>query len=90
MYERKIKGAYHGENPAMSDPDQNHTREALSRLEHLVVQDIFLTETAAFADVILPATAFPEKMEHSQIRIVVYSLVERQFPHQVKLNRTGG
>ena len=62
MYERKIKGAYiMGENPAMSDPDQNHTREALSRLEHLVVQDIFLTETAAFADVILPATAFPEK-----------------------------
>jgi len=62
MYARKIKGAYiMGENPAMSDPDQNHTREALSRLEHLVVQDIFLTETAAFADVILPATAFPEK-----------------------------
>ncbi|MEC7660374.1 MAG: molybdopterin-dependent oxidoreductase, partial [Pseudomonadota bacterium] len=62
MYEGKIKGAYiMGENPAMSDPDQNHTREALSRLEHLVVQDIFLTETAAFADVILPATAFPEK-----------------------------
>ena len=62
MYERTIKGAYiMGENPAMSDPDQNHTREALSRLEHLVVQDIFLTETAAFADVILPATAFPEK-----------------------------
>ena len=60
MYEGKIKGAYiMGENPAMSDPDQNHTREALSRLEHLVVQDIFLTETAAFADVILPATAFP-------------------------------
>ena len=62
MYDRKIKGAYiMGENPAMSDPDQNHTREALSRLDHLVVQDIFLTETAAFADVILPATAFPEK-----------------------------
>ena len=62
MYEGRIKGAYiMGENPAMSDPDQNHTREALSRLEHLVVQDIFLTETAAFADVILPATAFPEK-----------------------------
>ena len=62
MYNRKIKGAYiMGENPAMSDPDQNHTREALSRLDHLVVQDIFLTETAAFADVILPATAFPEK-----------------------------
>ncbi len=62
MHERRIKGCYvMGENPAMSDPDQNHTREALSRLEHLVVQDLFLTETAAFADVVLPATAFPEK-----------------------------
>ena len=62
MYERKVKGAYvMGENPAMSDPDQNHTREALSRLKHLVVQDIFMTETAAYADVILPASAFPEK-----------------------------
>ena len=62
MYEGKVKGAYvMGENPAMSDPDQNHTREALSRLKHLVVQDIFMTETAAYADVILPASAFPEK-----------------------------
>ncbi|MBI4724850.1 MAG: molybdopterin-dependent oxidoreductase, partial [Rhodomicrobium sp.] len=50
-----------GENPAMSDPDATHTREALARLEHLVVQDIFLTETAMFADVILPASAWPEK-----------------------------
>jgi formate dehydrogenase major subunit len=50
-----------GENPAMSDPDQNHARAALAKLEHLVVQDIFPTETAAFADVILPASAFPEK-----------------------------
>jgi formate dehydrogenase major subunit len=50
-----------GENPAMSDPDANHAREALARLEHLVVQDIFLTETAGLADVILPATAWPEK-----------------------------
>ncbi len=50
-----------GENPAMSDPDSTHVREALARLEHLVVQDIFLTETAAFADVVLPATAWPEK-----------------------------
>ena len=62
MYDRTIKGTYiMGENPAMSDPDQNHTREALSRLEHLVVQDIFMTETAAYADVVLPASAFPEK-----------------------------
>jgi formate dehydrogenase major subunit len=50
-----------GENPAMSDPDANHAREALARLNHLVVQDIFLTETAGLADVILPATAWPEK-----------------------------
>src|SRR5205809_755810 len=57
-----IKGMYIlGENPAMSDPDLNHAREALAALEHLVVQDLFLTETAAYADVILPASAWPEK-----------------------------
>ncbi|MBI5861452.1 MAG: formate dehydrogenase subunit alpha [Rhodocyclales bacterium] len=57
-----IRGMYIvGENPAMSDPDLNHAREGLARLEHLVVQDIFLTETAALADVILPASAFAEK-----------------------------
>jgi formate dehydrogenase major subunit len=57
-----IKGMYIlGENPAMSDPDLNHAREALAHLEHLVVQDIFLTETAFHADVILPASAWPEK-----------------------------
>ena len=50
-----------GENPAMSDPNQNHARKAFASLEHLVVQDIFLTETAGFADVILPASAFYEK-----------------------------
>jgi formate dehydrogenase major subunit len=58
----KIKGMYIlGENPAMSDPDVTHAREALAALEHLVVQDIFLTETANYADVILPAAAFYEK-----------------------------
>jgi formate dehydrogenase major subunit len=58
----EIRGMYvQGENPAMSDPDANHAREALAKLEHLVVQDIFLTETAYLADVILPAGAFPEK-----------------------------
>ncbi|MBT8104443.1 MAG: formate dehydrogenase subunit alpha [Woeseiaceae bacterium] len=50
-----------GENPAMSDPDQAHAREALATLEHLVVQDIFLTETAWQADVVLPASAHAEK-----------------------------
>jgi len=50
-----------GENPAMSDPDANHAREALSKLDMLVVQDLFLTETACLADVVLPASAFPEK-----------------------------
>ena len=58
----EIKGMYiMGENPAMSDPDLNHAREALAHLEHLVVQDIFLTETAVYADVVLPASAWPEK-----------------------------
>jgi formate dehydrogenase major subunit len=57
-----IKGMYiMGENPAMSDPDVQHAREALAKLEHLVVQDIFLTETAKYADVVLPASAWPEK-----------------------------
>jgi len=51
-----------GENPAMSDPDVQHARAALAKLKHLVVQDIFLTETANFADVILPAAAWPEKV----------------------------
>src|SRR5664280_203819 len=58
----EIKGMYiMGENPAMSDPDLNHARAALAHLEHLVVQDIFLTETCSYADVILPASAWPEK-----------------------------
>jgi formate dehydrogenase major subunit len=57
-----IKGMYVlGENPAMSDPDVQHAREALAQLEHLVVQDIFLTETAWHADVVLPASAHAEK-----------------------------
>lgn len=61
-YAGNIKGMYiQGENPAMSDPDVEHAREAFAKLEHLVVQDIFLTETACFADVILPASALYEK-----------------------------
>jgi formate dehydrogenase major subunit len=57
-----IRGMYiMGENPAMSDPDVQHAREALAKLECLVVQDIFLTETAKYADVVLPASAWPEK-----------------------------
>jgi formate dehydrogenase major subunit len=51
-----------GENPAMSDPDQSHARAALAKLEHLVVQDIFLTETAWLADVVFPASAHAEKL----------------------------
>ena len=58
----EIKGMYiMGENPAMSDPDAHHARAALAKLEHLVVQDLFLTETAMYADVVLPASAWPEK-----------------------------
>ncbi|HSF78673.1 MAG TPA: molybdopterin-dependent oxidoreductase, partial [Steroidobacteraceae bacterium] len=57
-----IRGMYIlGENPAMSDPNLDHARAALARLEHLVVQDLFVTETAQFADVILPASGWAEK-----------------------------
>ncbi len=58
----RVRGMYiMGENPAMSDPDLGHAREALARLDFLVVQDIFPTETAYLADVILPASAHAEK-----------------------------
>jgi len=62
IHEGQVRGMYVlGENPAMSDPDVTHARDALAKLEHLVVQDIFLTETANYADVILPSSAWPEK-----------------------------
>ncbi|SHH08414.1 formate dehydrogenase major subunit [Cognatiyoonia sediminum] len=62
VHEDKIKAMYIlGENPAMSDPDVEHARDALAKLDHLVVQDIFITETANYADVILPASALYEK-----------------------------
>ncbi|GAA6180853.1 formate dehydrogenase subunit alpha [Shimia sp. NS0008-38b] len=62
IHEGNIKSMYIlGENPAMSDPDVDHARAALAKLEHLVVQDIFLTETANYADVILPSSAWYEK-----------------------------
>ena len=57
-----IRGLYiMGENPMMSDPDINHVKHALESCELLVVQDIFLTETAALADVVLPGCTFAEK-----------------------------
>ena len=62
VLEGRIRGMYiMGENPAMSDPNLNHARAALASLEHLVVQDMFLTETTAFADVVLPASGWAEK-----------------------------
>ncbi|WP_170414185.1 formate dehydrogenase subunit alpha [Ruegeria arenilitoris] len=61
-YAGNIKGMYiQGENPAMSDPDVGHAREALAKLDLMIVQDIFLTETANYADIILPASALYEK-----------------------------
>ncbi len=61
-YDEKLKGLYvMGENPMLSEPDLNHAREALAKLDFLVVQDIFFTETAHLADVILPAASFAEK-----------------------------
>ncbi|MFP4023062.1 MAG: formate dehydrogenase subunit alpha [Thiohalospira sp.] len=61
-YDEKIKGLYiMGENPMLTDPDLNHTEQALRKLDFLVVQDIFHTETTPYADVILPASSFAEK-----------------------------
>lgn len=58
----EIKSIYViGENPALSDPDLNHVREALERVDFLVVQDMFKTKTAEYADVVLPAVSFAEK-----------------------------
>ncbi len=62
IHEGDIKSMYIlGENPAMSDPDVEHARDAFAKLDHLVVQDIFITETANYADVILPASTLYEK-----------------------------
>jgi formate dehydrogenase major subunit len=62
VHEGHIKGMMMmGENPFLSDPNTNVVKECLAAMEFLVVQDIFLTETAEYADVILPGTAFPEK-----------------------------
>jgi formate dehydrogenase alpha subunit len=58
----KVKGMYiMGENPMLSDPNLRHVEEALNKIDFLVVQDIFLTETAKFADVVLPAVSYLEK-----------------------------
>ncbi|SCZ69079.1 NAD-dependent formate dehydrogenase catalytic subunit /NAD-dependent formate dehydrogenase iron-sulfur protein [Epibacterium ulvae] len=62
VYAGNIRGMYiQGENPAMSDPDVDHARAAFAKLDLLIVQDIFLTETANYADIILPASALYEK-----------------------------
>jgi len=61
-YDGKVKAMYiMGENPVLTDPDMGHTIEGLKKLEFLVVQDIFMTETSELADVVLPTTCFAEK-----------------------------
>jgi len=61
-YNKKIKAIYIiGENPLLSEPDISHAQEALEKLEFLIVQDIFLSETAKLADVVLPGASFAEK-----------------------------
>ncbi len=62
MLAGRMKGMYiFGENPAVSDPNTNHAIKGFESLEFLVVQDIFLTETAELADVVLPSASFAEK-----------------------------
>lgn len=61
-YDGDVKGMYvMGEDPVLTDPDANHVKKALENLDFLVVQDLFLTETAKFADVVFPATSYAEK-----------------------------
>jgi formate dehydrogenase major subunit len=61
-HDGKLKGLYIiGENPLVSDPDLNHCEKSIKNLDFLVVQDIFLTETAQLADVVLPSACFAEK-----------------------------
>jgi formate dehydrogenase alpha subunit len=61
-YDGKIKALYiMGENPMVTDPNLNHTKNAFEKLDFVVVQDIFHTETTPYADVILPAASFAEK-----------------------------
>ena len=80
----KIKGLYiMGENPMLSDPDLNHVKESLGNLDFLVVQDIFLTETALLADVVLPAAAFVEKNG-------TYTNTERRVLPMVKILNAPG
>jgi formate dehydrogenase major subunit len=65
VYKGKVKALYvMGENPYLSDPDQNHVIAALKNCEFLVVQDMFMTETAELAHVVLPAASFMEKDGH--------------------------
>ncbi len=62
IHDGHLAGLYvQGENPAMSDPDSTHACQSMAMLDHMVVQDIFLTETAYLADVVLPASAYSEK-----------------------------
>lgn len=62
VHKGKIKGLYiMGENPLISDPDINHVKQSLEKVNFLVVQDIFLTETAKYADIVLPAVTSFEK-----------------------------
>ena len=79
-----------GENPAMSDPNANHASEALARLDTLIVQDIFLTETAYLADIVLPASAFPEKTGTFTNTDRVSSLPEKQLTLLKTPNRIFG
>ena len=88
--EGKIKGLYiMGENPMVSDPDLGHVKQALENLDFLVVQDIFLTETAQLADVVLPVASFAEKQgtfTNTERRVL---WVEKAYRRPAKRASTG-
>ena len=90
MFKGRIKAMYvTGENPLLSEPDLHRAEEAFKSLEFLVVQDIFLHETAEIADVVLPATSFAEKMVRSPTASAASSGSARRWSQLEKAARTG-
>ncbi len=75
----EVKGLYiFGEDPIVTDPDTSHIIKALETLDFVVMNELFMTETAQYADVILPGVSYAEKEEHSRIQRDVYRESERQ------------
>ena len=94
MMDAAVDGQVHamyvmGEDPVLSDPDANHVKKAMSSLDFLVVQEIFMSETAKFADVVLPATCYAERWHSSLLRTPCPKSAQSSKSCQVRPNSTG-